>query len=177
MIWLNFLWAFLAIVIVRLLINIQKFLQVTQLAEEYNEYLRKDGQTSFPQKTRKAVSLFKEADLGDAAIHRLEPAGYGKLLPINASVFENLGLRTTDVVPHVLTRFAEAEGVYRQRIRDCLNPIYWLEVLTKLPEYLLKYVGVLPEKIIVKIFNILYWVLLAIFTGYKLNLMEFLHPK
>jgi hypothetical protein len=45
-------------------------MQVRRLAEEYNEYLRKDGNTSFVQKTRKVASHFKGADLSDTEINR-----------------------------------------------------------------------------------------------------------
>ncbi|HMJ46800.1 MAG TPA: hypothetical protein VK498_05690 [Ferruginibacter sp.] len=118
------------------------------------------------------VQLFKDADLPDFGIQRLEPAGYGQLKQINAGGYQNITVRENDIVAAVTSRFHEAEGVFRYRMLQSINPLFWIEFVFKLPQYLLEFVGVLPEKIVVKVALILYWLIVLLFGLKKFDLLE-----
>ncbi|HET6556634.1 MAG TPA: hypothetical protein VFG54_04925 [Prolixibacteraceae bacterium] len=145
--------------------NLYKYLRIKYLYEIYLKCLVTSN-VEFLQKTEEVKSLFKEAGLKDFVFIHQESLGFGHYSNMTVSGFDNMTLNRLDVVTHMQTTFNKAIGVYRKRFTDSYNPMFWIDFIIKLPKYLLGYFGVLPEKIIVKIFNVIYW-LLALAFGIK----------
>jgi hypothetical protein len=160
---INLLYAFIVILIIKFLINLSRYMQCKSLLKEYENYVVHPSWT-LTEKTSHIVRLFKEADIQDAAVGYSEPIGFGKVLTGTVSVFGNISTRTDDVVQRVLRMFHEAIGVYRSRMWETINPLYWIESIIFLPRQLFIYLGVPPESILIKLGQMIYW-LLCIVAG------------
>lgn len=72
--------------------------------------------------------------------------------------------------------FYEAEGVYRQRMFDSLNPVYWIELIIYAPKKLLTYLGFDETKILFKTCNILltfiWWSIMSIIIFFRPQLQQ-----
>ncbi|NMI04821.1 hypothetical protein HF638_12590 [Paenibacillus sp. SZ31] len=55
-------------------------------------------------------------------------------------------------------------GIYRSRMWNSFNPFYWLGIVVLLPKHLFEYLGVNGDKVIVKIFNIIWWAFSSVVT-------------
>jgi len=155
----------LALVVARFIIYFTKLQSTKKYFRLYEDYIQKPT-FEFHQHGPQIVQLFKDADLSDFQIHRIEPVGYGKLRTINTSGYANITLIEADVVGTMRSKFNEAIGVFRHRMLQSINPLFWLEFAFKLPQFLFEFVGVLPDKIVVKVALIIYW-LVALFLGLK----------
>jgi hypothetical protein len=149
----------------RFIIYLYKLRQIIRYYKLYIEYLNAP-KYEFSQHKPQIIDLFKEADLEDFPIQRLEPAGYGQLKAFEGSGFANITSTDGEVVTNIKRRFNEAAGVFRHRMIQSVNPLFWIEFTFKLPQYLFQYLGVLPDKLIVKIALLIYWVV-ALILGLK----------
>ena len=58
--------------------------------------------------------------------------------------------------------FHKGIGVYKSRMIEAVNPLYWLEVVLLLPKHALSLLGVPPESSLTRIVQLLYWAVVAI---------------
>ncbi len=89
-------------------------------------------------------------------------------------------------VAYVHIKYYElSESAFYNRIKDCFNPLYWLDLIIFAPKHLLDYLNVDSDKQLYKLFNILFtflwWAIVFLFTVYKqevkiaiVNLIEIL---
>ena len=161
----KFLLLSFSIIVYKLVINFSRYRQVKQEFERYKEYL-KDSKWEFTQHTPKIIKLFQDANVKDNVVHAVEPVGYGQLLTGNVSVFNNIANRREDVVESVYSKFHQSIGIYRSRMWDAINPLYWVEFILMLPKQLLSYLGVKPESVGIKVAQLIYW-----FVGLVLGLL------
>lgn len=159
---MKYLYLFLGIIFIRFLINFIYFLQIKFYFRCYNKYLKKSS-WSFPEKRQAVVNLMKKANVEDSFRPRVEPVGYGQLSAAQISVFSNLGLPYEDIIGVVMKKFHEAIGVYRSRMLESFNPIFWLEFLIFLPRHVFLYLGIASDKLVVKAIQLLYWSLATLF--------------
>ncbi|GAB3177627.1 hypothetical protein [Telluribacter humicola] len=159
--------------LVRLIINLYKYFRIQALYKKYIDYIKNDT-LSFAEYKSEIKSLFQEAEIKDFGVQYQERLGYGRLAEATVSGFENMTYRGENVFIPMRMRFFEAKGVFRKRCYDSINPLFWIEFLVKLPEHLFKYFGVLPEKVIVKIFLVIYWLVALFFGAKKLDIVELL---
>jgi len=171
--WYYILGFFIGVMLLRFITNFYKYLRIKKLYDKYIEYIRTDDY-KFIQNKEEIKSLFKDAGLKDSSVIHQEFLGFGNFSNTRISVFDNLTNRREDIVGNVQNRFNEAIGVYRKRFRESFNPIFWIDFIVKFPQHLMEFFGVLPEKIAVKIFLVIYW-LLAIAIGLKkFELLDYL---
>lgn len=62
----------------------------------------------------------------------------------------------------MIAKFHEAIGVYKSRLLETFSPIYWIEFAINLPKKILEYLGIAPESIVIKIFQLIYWIVGAV---------------
>lgn len=160
-----------AVVLLRFIVYLNKLIRIGNYFEAYNDYLHNPN-FEFVQKKPQIIQLFKDAGLKDFVISRLEPAGFGHLRTLAVSGFENIALRDAEVVDAIRGRFNEAIGVFRHRMWQSVNPLFWLEFIFKLPQYIFEFVGVLPDKLVVKVVLIVYWLMALLLGLKKFNLIE-----
>ncbi|BDD08532.1 hypothetical protein FUAX_09640 [Fulvitalea axinellae] len=167
---------FLLMIFLRFIVNFYKYKRISKLKNAYINYLGLNNY-SLAEDKEEIKSLFREAGLKDSSVFHQELLGFGKYANVRISVLDNLTNRREDIVGNVLLKFDEAIGVYRKRFRESFNPIFWIEFIVKLPQYIMQFLGVLPEKISVKIFLIIYWLIAILFGLKKFDLLQFLVKK
>jgi hypothetical protein len=74
-------------------------------------------------------------------------------------VFRNLSNRREDVVMLIVSMFHKAMGVYKSRMWETINPLYWIESIIFLPRQLFTYLRVPPESVLIKLGQAIYWLL------------------
>ena len=82
-------------------------------------------------------------------------------------------VRREDIVRITLGMFHRAIGVYRSRMIETINPLYWIETIIFLPRQILNYLGVTPESVIIKIAQLIYWLAAFVFGIYRFEVEEF----
>lgn len=152
----NLLLFAVTIILYKLVINFSRYIQCKQLLKRYEKYL-KDPKWDFNEHTPKIEKLFRDANIDDSIIPVVEPVGYGKLRTSNASVIKNISTTRNDIAVLVTTKFHQAIGIYRSRMWDAINPLYWIEFLLMLPKQFLGYLGVKPESLVTKVAQLIYW--------------------
>lgn len=147
------------LVLYKFLTNFINFWKCKSYFLKYQAY-SKNPQWEFHQESTEIKHLFRSAGLEDGLVPFLEPAGHGQLLSGNVSVMNNL-LNTVDqkIVGNVVGLFHQAIGVYRHQMWQAFSPLYWVNTFIFLPREVLGYMGLDTEKVVVKIFQIIYWFL------------------
>ena len=110
------------------------------------------------------VNYIKFAGVSDKNIPFSQPIGYGYLANGHASVLQNITNNRQDMVSASYELLLEAKGNYWSRFINSINPFYWLRVVLFIPKYLLSYIGINADSIIIKIFQVLYWLVGVTFT-------------
>lgn len=169
--YLSVFFTIVSIILLRFVLYLDKLIRIKRYLEAYKNYLR-NPTFEFAQKKPQIIQLFKDAGLKDFVISRLEPAGFGHLRTLAVSGFENIALREADVVDGIRSRFNEAIGIFRHRMLQSINPLFWLEMIFKLPQHIFAFVGVLPDKLVVKIALIIYWLVALLLGLKKFNILE-----
>lgn len=158
----------LAVVVIisyKFITNFIAYLNCRRLSEYYRLWLS-DKKEDFPTYKRNVMLLFKKANIKDSSIPATQKIGYGKIASFKASSFDNFPSAHQDFVSDIFFKFEEALGVFRLRMLDSINPLYWIESLLFAPKHLLEYFGLNLEKSSSKIINSLLlciWWLFGIF--------------
>lgn len=153
-----------ALFFLRVIYNLYNFWLTKYYYKKYVEFVKNSKSWFVREHKQKIVSLFERAGIEDCTLPNTELAGYGFVRTGNFSVFRNISILREDVVTVINGNFHEAIGVYKQRIIDTFNPFYWIESFFQLPTSILKYIGLKPQSIIVKILQILWWLIVAVST-------------
>jgi hypothetical protein len=72
-----------------------------------------------------------------------------------------------DVVTLMNICFQQAITIFKQNIKDAINPIYWLDFIIFLPRHTATYLNVSPEKVGIKISQIIWWFLNIIYVIFR----------
>jgi hypothetical protein len=162
----NLLYIFLIVLALKFLMNFSRYFQCKRFLAEYERYVNEPKWT-FVESEPQVVKLFSSAGVKDSTFSHVEEIGYGNLQSSRPSVFNNMSVRREDVVHITLRMFHKSIGVYRSRMLDTINPLYWIETIIYLPKQILNYLGVVPESAIIKIAQIIYWISGFIIAMYK----------
>ena len=58
----------------------------------------------------------------------------------------------------------EAKGIFKERILETFNPIYWIESAIFLPKHTLMYLGIKPDNIILKLLQLAWFILAGAYS-------------
>lgn len=141
---------------IKLFLNSYKYYQCKSYLNKYLKWLKKPSWELSEHKSD-VIKLFKDAGLKDSSIQVTEQIVYSHLSVGNVSVFYQFPSNREEFVGITRRYFHQAIGVYRSRAWEVFNPFYWIEFIIYLPKQFLNYVGVSPESIIVKMFQLIYW--------------------
>ena len=158
---MTILYFFLAILIIKFVLNLSRFIQCKCYLSKYNNYI-KDPKWGFIELSHQVVTLFKNAGVEDTTVPNVQFIGFGNFQASNPSVFSNISVIRKDIVSYVIGMFHQAIGIYRTRVLETFNPLYWIESIIFLPKQILNYMGVSSESIMIKVAQIIYWILVAI---------------
>lgn len=155
---INLLYLFLIVVGLKLLINLSKYIQCKRYRDKYFRWLADPKmELSLSQHKSQVIKLFRDAGVKDLSVGVAEPMGFGQIRVGSTSVSANFPHRREDIVNMTYRMFEEAIGVYRSRALEAFNPVYWIEFVINLPKHILSYLGVSPESVVIKTFQLIYW--------------------
>lgn len=169
---------FLVIFLYKLMTNILNYFKSKKFNRGYILWLATDGNKNFGTYKREIITLFKKANIEDATLPHVQPMGYGKIATHTISVLHNFPTRHTNQASITLCMFEEAIGTFRTRIKECFNPLYWIEQAIFMPKNLLIYMNLDIEKSAFKIVNVLlsgiWWIILSYFSLYNNQIKDFI---
>jgi hypothetical protein len=155
---LNLLFLVFVAIIIKILLNLWKYIRCRDYLNKYFKYLKKP-KYDFIENKLLIVELLRSAGVNDSSFPNAEALGMGQVVTYSASVLDNLSSRETRIVETVIDMFHQAIGVYRSRIIESVNPLYWIEFAINLPKNIFRYLGISPENTIVKLFQLIYWII------------------
>lgn len=158
---------------IKALINLRRYSEIRNLRKRFENALKDPHKTFSPYKIT-AISLFKAAGIKDPKLPYSLPVGYGHFANGTTSVFENLALKNQFIAQYGFQFFDEAEGVFRHRMIEAINPIYWVETLAFLPKCLVEHLGFSSNNISTKLLQITYWIIVSMVVLFKEDLIMFL---
>lgn len=91
----------------------------------------------------------------------------------SASVFDNMANKRQDTVCHMMNSFIQAKGYFRMSLLECFSPLHWVQLLFFLPSKLCEYLGISSDKIAIKVFQLVYWVLTPLILCFRTQLYNF----
>lgn len=170
----KFLILCLCIVAYKTLNNFIKWKQIKYYRKSYEDFLF-DKSSRIAEYKLQTIKLFKNAGIKDSSTPVSQPVGYGQIANFDASVFHNFPSKLTIIAQPALEMFDSATGVYRSRVFESFNPLYWIEQILFLPKNILIYVGLDSEQVSFKLCNVLlsfiWWTIGILVTiyGSKIN--------
>lgn len=105
------------------------------------------------------IDLLKRAEIQDRRLPISIPIGFGYISNTTTSVFDNLFVNDSEISPIVGQFFNQAKGVYKLRMKQSFSPFYWIDLIVFLPKTLSRYFGIESNSAILKITNIVYWII------------------
>ena len=151
------------IVAYNLVVNLYRWKRVEHFYDLHQKWFN-NPTWDLVQYKHEVIELFKKAGVKDASMSVVQPAGYGQIMTGTASVFSNFPSQRADAATMTVGFFNQAIGVYRRRTINSLNPFSWIDRLLHFPSIVFAYFGSSTEKLIFKLFQVIYWFLGAIFA-------------
>ena len=158
---MSILYLFLVILAIKFLINLSRCVQCKRYLSKYHGYINKST-WGFVEHSPQIVKIFNSAGVEDSTVSNVRSVGFGHFQSSQASVFDNLEVKREDVVNLVKRMFYKSIGVYRSRMYETINPLYWVELIVFLPKHALNYIGLSLDSVVINITQIIYWALATI---------------
>ncbi len=155
----------------RVLSNGLGILRVRYYKRKYEEFLAKPNDSFFIHE-ESVKRIFNQAQISDVWIPDCQPVGFGMIQTRNARVFSNMGVTRLDVVCAMRQCFLKAEGAFHANLVESFSPLYWVRSLIFLPSKMCEYLGGKSDQLVVKIFQLIYWVLTPLILIWRDNLYQ-----
>jgi hypothetical protein len=114
------------------------------------------------QSHERLKDLLKSAKVEDIVIRAERNVAYGNIEVYNASVLESFPSKQPRVSFLTLKLIHAGLGVYKDRMRNSFNPLYWINSIIFFPRALFSYLGMDSDKLATKILQGLWWIALTI---------------
>ncbi|HSE21376.1 MAG TPA: hypothetical protein VLB68_06940 [Pyrinomonadaceae bacterium] len=160
---MRLLYILIAILAIRLILNLSKYIRAKRYHDEYLSWLTVKRTSKLLEKRAQVVGLLKDAGVDDSYVGIAEPVGFMHVQTGNASVFDNFPSAREDMAGIMNTLLLQAIGTFRSRIWQTFNPLFWIEFLIHLPRHTLRYLGVSPDGVVVKLAQLIWWLACAVF--------------
>jgi hypothetical protein len=160
-----YLVVFLLIVAYKIISNLYFLRKTIFYAEKYHLYITTNPNDLYINNNKKFIKeLFSKAGHDNESFHQMVPMGFGKGYTGTYTLFDNMGLKNEYIVNRLNLIFPETETIFKTRILESFNPIYWIELLIYLPRNIFSYIGLGSESVYTKILQVFYWALSGIGT-------------
>ena len=161
---LSLLLLWLAIIAVKVALNAADYGYLSFRRRQFAAYVAGDQSLYAALKLSKhrTVALIQAAGVRDPHVPKVHPLGFGQVASSSVSAFLNYPSAFSDLRIAMLAAFDEALGVYRGRMFDAINPLYWVKLLVYWPTRALSAVGVDRDAVAAKLLQGLYWLALAV---------------
>lgn len=150
-----------AIPVYKLIRNSYYLFRTQRLIIAYEYWLTCETNTDeICQKKHLFKNLISKAGVNDKFIPIAQPMGFGQIATFKSSVSTQFPTNSIAFADATLKMLFEAKGIFKERIIETFNPIYWIELFLFLPKNLLTYLGLHPSNLIIKILQ-LFWAVIA----------------
>jgi hypothetical protein len=159
--WITFSSIVLLSLIYPCLLNLNHFLKIKKLHKTFQTDIHK-----FIEEYQLTLTLFKLAGLEDGNVQAITKSklvltnGFEEFPQYekhNISLFDNLTYQHSDVTPTVNGLFLKAKGVYQNRLKECISPLFWIQFILQFPSQIMEYLGLKENNLVVKIIQLIYW--------------------
>ena len=158
-----YIYAFLAIILFKTLLNIFRYFNNEYLYKKWLEYfeklLKEEECAEYISYTHAIQQNFKNANVSEPCVPEMEPMGWGYAARVTIKAFDNIFTNNKRNVQYVNNAFLEAKGIYRTRIFEAFNPWYWIKLVLFLPKNIISYLGLETNNIYTRIFQLLFWII------------------
>lgn len=163
---LNFLFIIIGIVAIHALYNLINFLRYNSIEKLFFGLYAEDTtiRTKSISSKNTILDYIKYAGISDKKIPISQAIGYGQVINGAISIFENITNNRQDVASTTYNLLLEAKGNYWSKFINSFNLFYWARILLFLPQKLFSYLGLKPDSVIIKIFQLIYWTIGIVFT-------------
>lgn len=182
---MNFLIIIICLIAFHTIYNLINYLRFPLIEKNlfYNYSSDSSQKLSAVSHKTQIINYIKNAGVKDKFIPVVQTLGYGKLASSSVSLFDNISNQRQDIAQVALESLYEAKGNYWFRFINSFNPFYWLKIILFIPKHFFSYLGIKDDSIIIKILQLVYWLLgivatflLAIFPEeIKSFIFSFLH--
>lgn len=168
----------LAVLLFKFISNLVEYLRCKRYLDKYYDYISGKSTWEFEELVLQIVELFKNAGVQDSRFPLVQPAGYGQVFTGEVSVLSNITHTRMEIVAPVMQMFHRSIGVYRSRMLETFNPLYWVKVVVYLPKQVVGYLGASPDSTLVKVIQVVYWGLVPVlgwlYTLFKTEIDQFI---
>lgn len=164
---------FITIFSYKLISNIINLIKVYYYSSLFDDFINGESNEIYSHKNH-ALELFKKANINDYSIPITQYTGFDYVSSGQASIFKNFPTNDSRFINPIISVFKNAIGIYKGRIIECFNPLYWINCIIFLPKNLLNYINISAESIITKIFQLLYWLIGIAATLFSSDITTFI---
>ena len=161
---------FVCIVLFKATLNIYNYFTLKRYQRIYFDW-HKNHIVPFPRYAEQTVKLLENAGLKDGAMSITEYHLGQPYLHSGVSIFKSICSGNGSIVHEICLCFEKALGVYRTRIFESFNPIFWINLIVFAPKHLLNYFGADMEKSTSKALNVIltfiWWLITISFSIFK----------
>lgn len=152
---------FVFLVVIHAIYNLINFLRYSHIENLLIGNYTTDVKLNTKAKIHKneILNYIKNAGVEDTHIGVAEPIGYGKVASSTVSIFSNILSTRADIAYSVRESLLEAKGNYWSRFINSINPFYWLKIILYIPKSIFSYLGLNTDSILIKIFQLIYWLI------------------
>lgn len=163
---MNLLKLFILVIIVHAIYNLINFFRFNYVEQLLIGNYTDDSELRIKAKTHvnTILNYIKYSGISDKKIPISQALGYGQIATTCISIFDNILNNRSDIATHVTDLLLEAKGNYWSRFINSFNPFYWIRIILYIPKHLLSYLGVKADSIIIKVFQLIYWLIGVICT-------------
>jgi hypothetical protein len=130
---------FLLVILHKMILNLFKLTEIQRFYLLYKNYVQTPN-FGFFQYQPDIIDLMKDAQV----------ESFSTFIDVSSSIsvdgLENLNLLKSDVIEKMNERFQTTAVIFRGRIYEALNPIYWIQLVVMLIAQVLAYFIVIPSK-------------------------------
>lgn len=164
---------FLLLLLIPLYIFLDSAVSLYRLQRIYSDYLEWLEKTHasnihLRQKKSQLKQLIAHANVSDAIMPVVEQVETNFVMSSNVSALDNFPIKHQRISTALVTLINDAIGVYKARMWNAFNPLWWINTLVFLPRSICTYLNVKSDSFLVKVAQILWWVVGTMFTIYKL---------
>lgn len=152
----NFIILFVLIFAYKLISNIVNLIKIKYYSILYDDFVSNNS-TDILKHRNHAIELFNRANISNTSYPISQPTGCNMVASGHTSLFTSFPTRDKRLILPTYTAFQNSIGVFKGRIIECFNPIYWINYILFLPKNILSYLNVSAESIFIKICQVFYW--------------------
>lgn len=171
---MNFLWLLLFPSLL-LIDSTYSFHQLNEIYQRYVLWVRGDMTLNLARDRSALHRLVAHANISDRVIPRLHHLGYGKAYKISLGVIDQFPSTDPELVEASIFLIQSALGVYRDRMKNAINPLWWIDTLIFLPRAILTYLNISAESVIVRLGQLVWWALGLLLVAYKSEILHQIH--